>query len=104
MWGLKKIIQAIISRHTLPKTKIYSSNLDIHQFSYSEQLMHLEIHLKSSLYMMFNEKSLEPFFFSVHVVPTPKTRLPNLEFNHFFCSKWLLHPKRHLKGNFYLVF
>ena len=69
-------------RHVLPKTKIELLNLDIHQFFYSEQLMHLKLHSKGSLCMAFKENPTTCFFMHVH--PRSKIRLLNLDMHHNF--------------------
>ena len=37
-------------------------------------------------------------------LPKSKIDIPNLGFHRYFCSKRLLHTKRHLKMNFYVAF
>ena len=45
----KKIVKTVFYIHTLLRPKIGSSDLDIHEFSYSELLIHSKTHLKRSL-------------------------------------------------------
>ena len=75
-------------------------NLDIHQFSYSERLIHSKIHLKRSLCIELKEK---PYLLR-ESPPKPKISLSNLDFHQFFYGERLFHPKRHLKGNCYMSF
>ena len=49
------------------------------------------------------KKLLEPFLLR-EPLTKPKIGLSDMEFHPFFCSKRLLCPKRHLKGNFYMAF
>ena len=34
----------------------------------------------------------------------PENGVPSLDFYEYFCSKRLFYPKRHLKGNYYMLF
>ena len=95
----RKVCWTNFSIQALPRPKNASLNLGIHQFSYSEWLIHLKRHLTGSLYIEFKENSLS--YFSLREShPKPKIGMPNWDSHQCFCSKRLFYPKRHLKGNY----
>ena len=67
----------------LPRPKIRLQNLDIHQFSYSERLIHSKRHLKRSLFNELKE-NIESQFLLKESFPKPKIGLSNLDFYLFF--------------------
>ena len=87
----------------LPKPKIRLLNLDIHQFSYRERLIHSKRHLKRSLCIEFKENPLSHFS-SRESLPKLKIGRPNLDQHKIFCCKRLIHPKRHLKRSLCIEF
>ena len=62
----------------LPRPKIALLNLGIHQFSYSELLIHLKKHLKRSLFIEFKENPLNHFSLR-ESLPKPEIGIPNLD-------------------------
>ena len=84
------------SVRALPRTKIGLPNLDFHQFSCDEGLIHSKRHLKRSLYIEFEENCLSRFLLK-ESLPELKFCVSNSDFRQFSCSKWLLYFKTHLK-------
>ena len=52
----KKTFETVLFIQALPIPKVALLNLGVHQFSYSELLIHLKRHLKRSLCMTFKRK------------------------------------------------
>ena len=100
--ALKKIDWTVFSIQTLPRPKIALLNLDIHQFSYSERLIHMKRHLKRSLFIEFKENPLSHFSFR-ESLPKPEIGILNLDFCQCYCGKRLFCPEWYLKGNNYNV-
>ena len=67
-------------------------------YSYYEQLMHLEKHLKISLCMVFKKNRFNHFFFDTSTSEAYKTALRNLDIHEFSYSERLIHLKRNLKS------
>ena len=86
-----------------PRFKIWLLNLNIHQFSYSEQPIHLKRYLKRSLCIEFKENPLS-YFSSRESLLKLKIVILNLNLHQCFCSKRLFYLKRHLKGNYCMLF
>ena len=56
-------VTAVFSINTIPRPKVGLPSLDIHQFSsVNERLILSKRHLKRSICVEFQKKSLEPFF------------------------------------------
>ena len=70
----------------LLRPKIVLLNLDMHQFSYNKQLIHLKKHLKRSLCIEFKENSLSHFSLRESFLK-PKIGIPNLDLHQCFYSK-----------------
>ena len=102
-WLLKKIVWNVFSIQALSRPKIALLNFTIHQFSYSERLIHSKRHLKRSLCIQFKENPLSHFSMR-ESLPKPEICIPNLDFHQCFFSKRLLYLKRHLQGNYYMLF
>ena len=85
LWLLNKIVGAVFSIHALPWPKVELLNLDIHQFSYNERLIHSKWHLRRSLCIEFKENPMSHFLLK-ETLPKPKIGLPNLGFHQFFRS------------------
>ena len=92
----------MFSIQAIPRPKIASLNLGIHQFSYCKRLNYSERQLKGSLCVEFKENLLS-YFSLTESLPKPEIGMPNLDFNQFFCSKRLFYPKRHLKRYYYML-
>ena len=86
----------------LLRPKIRLLNLDIHQYPYSEWLIHSKRHLKRSLCFEFKENPLSHFS-SRELLPKSEIGIPNLDF-HPFCSERQFYPKWYLKRNYYMLF
>ena len=100
---LKKIVWTVFSMKALPRSKTALLNLSMHQFSYSERLIHLKKHFKRSLFIGFKENPLSHFSLRKSL-PKSETDIPNLDSHQCFCCKRLFYPKWHQKGNFYMLF
>ena len=55
MGCLKKFVRAGFSKHALPISKTWLSNLDFYQFFCGDRLIHSKIHVKSCLCIDFEE-------------------------------------------------
>ena len=74
--------------------------MDNHQFSNGKRLINLKRHLKK-----VHVSSLNEIHFSLReTLLKPKIDIPNLDSRQCFCNKRLFYPKRHLKGNYYMLF
>ena len=58
----KKIVRAVFLNTCTLETENWVQNLDIHQFSYSEILIHSKRHLNGDFYMAFEENCSSYFF------------------------------------------
>ena len=103
MHGVKIIVWIVFSMRTLWRPKIALLNLDMHQFSYSDRLIHLKKHLKRSLFTEFRVNPMSHFS-SMESLPKREIGIPNVDFYHYLCSKQLIFSKWHLKGNYYMFF
>ena len=95
----KKIAWGFFSKHALPRPKMGLLNLDIHQYSYSEWLIHSKRHPKRSLYIEFEEYRLSHILLR-ESLPKPKIGLPHLNFHNFIC----IVNDYYFRGNFYIAF
>ena len=73
--------------HALPRPKIGQPNLDFHQFSYSERLIHSKRHLKCLCIEV--EENRQSHLLLRESLSKPKIGLTNVDFHEIFCSKRL---------------